>query len=149
MTAVDETERELKPCPFCGMTPVFQDFKDGNAIGCVCPEGSPCRGSKLFLCFDTNSRESAIAAWNTRADAAEIAALRKDAERLDWLDSHEYDVVCHVETWCCEEGEYSIWWNVTDGEKSISGHPMGSARDAIDAAIALRTSPPDDQRGTK
>lgn len=121
-----------------------------------------------------DERTCSAAADLLRADAAEIAALRKDAERLDWLDSHEYDVVCHVETWCCEEGEYSIWWNVTDGEKSISGHPMGSARDAIDAALvpkeqrqkehraycvdqlkklglgsALRTSPPDDQRGTK
>jgi hypothetical protein len=73
------TQVELLPCPFCGMQPVFEDPRDGNPIGAVCPEGSPCRGSKLFVCFDTDSRESAIAAWNTRSDTREQAAASPSA----------------------------------------------------------------------
>jgi hypothetical protein len=61
------------------MRPVFENPKDGNPIGAVCPEGSPCRGSKLFVCFDTDSQESAIAAWNTRSDTREQAAASPSA----------------------------------------------------------------------
>jgi hypothetical protein len=69
------TERDaLLPCPFCGMQPVFQDFEDGKTIGAVCPENSPCRGSFLFVCFDTGNKEAAMRAWNTRtANASEAS----------------------------------------------------------------------------
>lgn len=63
MTLIDE----LAPCPFCGMTPVFKVSDDENIIGIVCAEGSPCRGSALFICFDSTKRDDAIAAWNRRA----------------------------------------------------------------------------------
>lgn len=76
------TSEALLPCPFCGMQPVFDDPRDGNPIGAVCPEGSPCRGSRLFVCFDTDSRETAIRAWNTRAQSAELASARNESAAL-------------------------------------------------------------------
>ncbi len=59
---------------------------------------------------------------------------RKDVERLDWLEQHEARLVSHRER---SNDEYTIWWCVTDrsGKKSISGHPLGNPRAAIDAAI--------------
>jgi len=57
----------------------------------------------------------------------------EDAKRLDWLSSHEANLVSHREM--LGEG-YGIWWNVVKRNKSLSGHPLGSVRDAIDAAIA-------------
>lgn len=54
-----------------------------------------------------------------------------DKQRLDWLEKKEADLVCHREK--CSDG-YTIWWNVLKRCRSISGHPFGSPRAAIDAA---------------
>lgn len=69
---------------------------------------------------------------------AQVEGLRKDAERISYLESNEFDLRTHRETWDCEEGEYSIWWQVVNAriETSISGHPLGSPREAIDAVLA-------------
>lgn len=55
-----------------------------------------------------------------------------DTNRLDWLERHEANLVSHREK--MSEG-YSIWWNVVKLNKSLSGHPLGSPRAAIDFAI--------------
>ena len=58
----------LRPCPFCGgdVTLVPRDklhvFK--------CPDGSPCLGVGFATYAKSDQLESAIAAWNTRADEA-------------------------------------------------------------------------------
>ncbi len=57
-----------------------------------------------------------------------------DKDRLDWLERHEAHLVSHREK--NFEGGYCIFWNVVKRRKSISGHPLGSPRTAIDAAIA-------------
>ena len=69
-----------------------------------------------------------------------------DAARLDWLRDNEFDLVTRRED--IDEDEYRILWFVIDPRKttrrhlhSISGHPLGSPREAIDAAIARSTAP--------
>jgi len=59
-----------------------------------------------------------------------------DAARLDWLEANEADLVTHRESEN-EAGEYSIWWNVVKRGESISGHPLGEVREAIDFAMNL------------
>lgn len=69
-----------------------------------------------------------------------------DAARLDWLRDNEFDLVTRRED--IDEDEYRILWFVIDPRKttrrhlhSISGHPVGSPREAIDAAIARSAAP--------
>jgi hypothetical protein len=62
-----------------------------------------------------------------------------DSRRLDWLDANEAE----IRYWREDAGddEYLIWCTVVKGGKSISGHPLATAREAIDAAIAAAPSP--------
>lgn len=64
----------------------------------------------------------------------------RDAELLDWLRVNEFDLVTRRED--IGEDEYAIWWFVVDYRKStrtnlhtVSGHPLGSPREAIIAAM--------------
>lgn len=61
-------------------------------------------------------------------------------EQLDWLVSNEYDLCTRRED--IGDDEYAIWWFVVDSRKStkkylhtVSGHPLGSPQDAIQAAM--------------
>lgn len=71
-------------------------------------------------------------------DAPPAPAVPDDTARLNWLEGREASLVTHREA--IDEGEFAIWWTVT-GEirkirsNSISGHPLGSVRSAIDAAM--------------
>ncbi len=56
-----------------------------------------------------------------------------DTDRLDWLERHEAKLITHREK--NSDDGYWIFWNVVKRGKSISGHPLGSPRAAIDAAI--------------
>lgn len=56
-----------------------------------------------------------------------------DKERLDWLEKNEAHLVTDRER--LNKVEYCIWWRVVNRNKSLSGHPLGSPREAIDAAI--------------
>lgn len=94
----------LLSCPFCGMAPEFKVSQDDNIIGVVCPEGSPCRGAALFVCFDSTKRESAIEAWNRRSDAALLAMQRERddltihvADLRESLDERGIDLDAKVE----------------------------------------------------
>jgi hypothetical protein len=63
--------------------------------------------------------------------------MPSDTERFAWLASNEYDLVTHHESH--GDDEYTIWWNVTKaGNRSVSGHPLGSPQAAIDAAMAIQ-----------
>jgi hypothetical protein len=59
---------------------------------------------------------------------------RTDTERLDWLAAKEANLRTHREKF---GGGYTIWWTVVKRQKSISGHPLGSPRAAIDFAMDL------------
>lgn len=84
--------------------------------------------------------EATMAIAKTTNDTlrVELDAAKVDTERLNWLEESESHLVSHRESFGVDdpESEYSIWWNVTDhkGKKSISGHPIGDARIAIDTA---------------
>ena len=58
----------------------------------------------------------------------------EDAELLDWLEEKHYALHPIKE----DQGDdtYTLWWQVTDKDKSISGHPLGNIRAAIRAARA-------------
>lgn len=56
-----------------------------------------------------------------------------DKYRLDWLQEHEAHLVSHRER--SAMGGFFIYWRVIKRRKSISGHPLGSPRAAIDEAI--------------
>lgn len=72
------------------------------------------------------------------SDEQPAPAVPDDTARLNWLEAREASLVTHREA--IDEGEFAIWWTVA-GEvrkiraNSISGHPLGSARAAIDAAM--------------
>jgi hypothetical protein len=90
MTNTDRLAQALLPCPFCGMAPEFKSSTDRNVIGVVCPEDSPCRGTALFVCFDSRKRDEAIEAWNRRAALASLTP----AAVTDLIDEVD-DITCH------------------------------------------------------
>ena len=64
--------------------------------------------------------------------STEVDKAKSDSERLEWLITYHFSLSAVKE----DMGEsIALWWQVTDGDKSVSGHPLGDARDAIDAAI--------------
>jgi len=65
---------------------------------------------------------------------ARVAELEKDAELLDWLEEKHYAL--HPIKEAAGDDQYTLWWQVTDKRKSISGHPLGNIRAAIRAARA-------------
>ncbi len=72
------------------------------------------------------------AAQPLKAEQAKDAA--EDAELLEWLEEKHYALHPIKE----DQGDdtYTLWWQVTDKDKSISGHPLGNIRAAIRAARA-------------
>lgn len=109
-------------------------------------EAMVCRSNDLVL-VPRGLLGSACSAIDKKRDAPKtLEALRaitmshpaapdsEDAARLDWLDSQEADVRFHRDHDLAGDGEYLIMVRIVKGEKSISGHPLGYVRDAIDAA---------------
>ena len=72
------------------------------------------------------------------AEQAKDAA--EDAELLDWLEEKHYAL--HPIKEAAGDDQYTLWWQVTDKRKSISGHPLGNIRAAIRAAIAAERKAP-------
>jgi Lar family restriction alleviation protein len=66
---------ELKNCPFCGGEVKLQE--DMEVCGFVCPKDSSCHKSGLVTAFNTSDKETAIAAWNRRAESAALTAVRE------------------------------------------------------------------------
>lgn len=75
-----------------------------------------------------------LATGKTGADwdamEAEIAALRADKERLDWLEQEQADV---WET--CGTYEVALDKVRNDGDKQMVGHGARNIREAIDSAM--------------
>jgi len=81
--------------------------------------------------------QEAWVGWKARALLAAQPAVQQpaeDAELLDWLEEKHYALHPIKE----DQGDdtYTLWWQVTDKDKSISGHPLGNIRAAIRAARA-------------
>jgi len=81
---------------------------------------------------DLRERLGPRAAQPLKAEQAKDAA--EDAELLEWLEEKHYALHPIKE----DQGDdtYTLWWQVTDKDKSISGHPLGNIRAAIRAARA-------------
>lgn len=139
------TDDSLKPCPFCGagtteITPngrmwTGTKYSEPSSVSvrhwCEAVPGQPSRMIERV----GRDKASAIEAWNTRALLAEQAKdAAEDAELLEWLEEKHYALHPIKE----DQGDdtYTLWWQVTDKDKSISGHPLGDIRAAIRAARA-------------
>jgi hypothetical protein len=77
----------LLPCPFCGESVTLHE-KDSGLLVFLCPDHSPCIGSGLGNFGLAGQRETAIAAWNTRAVSAELRALRARVAELEDVIKH-------------------------------------------------------------
>jgi len=62
----------VKPCPFCGSNVVIDVSDDLTTGAFVCDQKSTCIESGLLTGFNMAFKDSAIAAWNTRADRIEV-----------------------------------------------------------------------------
>lgn len=127
-------------------------FTDICLVDEIPGEGSP-QVIATCLCDESDLADVKQATSNARffAAAPRMAALiaemdarlremEADAERLDWLENNEAVLASHREE--IDEGEYAIFWQVADRlrKKSLSGHPLGSPRDALDAARKEQTT---------
>lgn len=97
-----------------------------------------------------------LAAWQEYADHESRVALSRmyramqlaggvgldalDARRLDFLEAQHVSLTAIKEP--CGDDETALWWQVTKGRKSLSGHVLPSARAAIDAALAAEGKKP-------
>jgi hypothetical protein len=89
----------------------------------------------------TQSERSAV--WNyicglerTLAERTtpEPSPSHPDTDRLDWLEQARLRAVPFSERSRLDEGMEYLWWQIVDGKKSVSGHPLATLREAIDAA---------------
>jgi hypothetical protein len=89
---------------------------------------------------------------NARQRAAEIvrssptpppSPSHPDTDRLDWLEQARLRAVPFSERSRLDEGMEYLWWQIVDGKKSVSGHPLATLREAIDAARHALTKLPE------
>lgn len=66
---------ELKPCPFCGAEVEVKDDCDVYWIECDCLSTSCCGCSRAGMSGET--KQQAIAAWNTRAPVNEWVDIKQ------------------------------------------------------------------------
>lgn len=75
----DKTTEQLRACPFCGNfgqpRTTRTDYTHHHVVCKISAGGCGAKGATR------ETRELAIAAWNTRADAVNV----RDAERYRWL----------------------------------------------------------------
>ena len=135
------TNDSLKPCPFCGgaasLHPRTCDKNTPyNPADRAFPVARCGQCGAEALGKDWGKPETAAEKWNTRALLAEQAQEPKaeDAELLDWLEEKHYAL--HPIKEAAGDDQYTLWWQVSDKRKSISGHPLGNIRAAIRAARA-------------
>lgn len=61
------TDYDLKPCLFCGHEIALSTRRKLVAFVCSGPDET-CAGSGLMTCCTTEQLETAVAAWNRRAE---------------------------------------------------------------------------------
>jgi|SRR6478752_3312933 len=165
-TPAQEVERHITPvgpvdgwCERCGCGNDSANF--AHLPACVSARTAPADGDSLAFVNLGDSEANFIAdaehlncqacGGSGHVDDATTAPVVGDGgvtkEQLDWLVANEYDLCTRREL--INEDEYAIWWFVVDSRKStnehlhtVSGHPLGSPREAIDAAMGINTTRP-------
>lgn len=115
---------------WCATNGYKTDFVEGGE----CPMGLPVYADhKTHAAWWAFQKAAKLyAAQPLKAEQAKDAA--EDAELLDWLEEKHYAL--HPIKEAAGDDQYTLWWQVTDKRKSISGHPLGNIRAAIRAARA-------------
>ena len=72
------TQTQLLPCPFCGGEACVEEVARHKWIA-ICADKYRCGTEGWF----EDTRDEAIAAWNRRAESADLAALRQRVQELD------------------------------------------------------------------
>lgn len=129
---------QLEACPFCGFPAKMQSVSIGSGwwYGVACRSGRGHGGDCAMEQVPSRTIEAAAKRWNMRKPVeqlkAENEALRKDSERLNWLDGRMSPVV-ENQNWSQPEGELVGYdWGVF-GQCS-------SVRDAIDDVMSKEPS---------
>lgn len=121
---------------WCATNGYKTDFVEGGE----CPMGLPVYADhKTHAAWWAFQKAAKLyAAPLLKAEQAKDAA--EDAELLEWLEEKHYALHPIKE----DQGDdtYTLWWQVTDKDKSISGHPLGNIRAAIRAARAAERKAP-------
>lgn len=107
------SDAELLPCPFCGGKAdytVTSDEGQRNDYDTVCCATCPAQMSALLAWHERSGerRKEMCDAWNTRADATEIAALQAQ------IDAERAKVAALVEA--LRVADVEIMENVSDSE---------------------------------
>ena len=94
-------EIALKPCPFCGSTDIrHNSMKDGSAYWVFCAN-EDCAVSPEAM---EDTKEQAVAAWNTRVPESALAAAEAKLERLNSRQVEMTEAVCAEVCRMCEDG---------------------------------------------
>lgn len=105
----------LKPCPFCGKLGDCNNVgvcdKDGNALWWVeCPDcGCNTAGHK--------TRESAVAAWNRRAEPANEPLTLEELQQIDSLDAQPVFAMWRIDE--SDEFAEDKWYICGDNPRGI------------------------------
>lgn len=129
----------LLPCPFCGYDMTDEDdgvYQKAGFTGAQTPVWEVCCGATMCNASVTaTSREFAIAAWNTRANSAEIAGALRDAERYRWLRMMAKEQLLNPKAAGSEWPDMRTYWRIPT---LICSGPVGGFIDldtAIDSAM--------------
>lgn len=132
-----DAAKDVEPVAF-----MFQHSETGRItfVDAWQKENGWAAGNPRFFEVDALVPASTLAA--AQALNAELVArleglekdAAEDAELLDWLEEKHYAL--HPIKEAAGDDQYTLWWQVTDKRKSISGHPLGNIRAAIRAARA-------------
>lgn len=91
----------------------------------------------ISLVEDYDMDEMTVQALRTAIESLHLRkAGAKDKERIDWLEANETNLSFQREYSDYHPSEYTLWWQVMRGSVSVSGHPVGCLREAIDIAIS-------------
>ena len=91
----------LKPCPFCGGCAEYYKRKNKGAAADWCGDVQHwvgCTGDCGASTCHHETKAEAIAAWNTRADEAELATLRAKLAERDALLRKRHDCLLQFVT---------------------------------------------------
>lgn len=140
--AAEHRVRDTLPCPWC----VIDELKRNRDALQTTVEYFNAQLYRLAKVVQKDGETAEIVVTKTIEILADWPSeppgdSHADTERLDWLETTRLRAVPFSERSNLDEGMEYLWWQIVDGKKSISGHPLGTLREAIDAARQSLTKP--------